>query len=120
MDVLLERIPSLIEDLEGMRRRPDMYIGKIESKSMEYYVSGFRLAAHTCAKSKYLEKYRRIVEEVAYDRGWTMTPDFVKSIRASGLSEKEIIEEMLSVEIESWKRLAALISSKESDSTSLG
>jgi len=49
-----------------------------------------------------------------------MTPDFVKSIRASGLSEKEIIEEMLSVEIDSWKRLAALISSYESDSTSLG
>jgi hypothetical protein len=49
-----------------------------------------------------------------------MTMDFVKSIRASGLSEKEIIEEMLTVEIESWKRLAAIISGNESDSTSLG
>jgi hypothetical protein len=49
-----------------------------------------------------------------------MTPDFVKSIRARGLSEKEIIEEMLIVEIELWKRLAALISSNELDSTSLG
>jgi hypothetical protein len=47
-----------------------------------------------------------------------MTPDFVNSIRASGLSEKEIIEEMLTVEIESWKRLAALISSNEPGSTS--
>jgi len=120
MDVLLERIPSLIEDLEGMRRRPEMYIGKIESKSMEHYVWRFRQGAHTCDKSKYFEKYLRIVEEVAYDHGWTMTPDFVKSIRASGLSEKEIIEEMLTVEIESWKRFAALISSNESNPTNLG
>ena len=44
-----------------------------------------------------------------------MTPDFVKSIRASGLSEKEIIEEMLTIEIESWKRLVALIPNNESD-----
>jgi hypothetical protein len=46
--------------------------------------------------------------------------DFVKEIRTRGLPEKEIIEEMLNVEIESWKRLAALISGNESDSTSLG
>ena len=59
--------------------------------------------------------FTRIVEEVAYDLGWTMTPDFVKSIRASGLSEKEIIEEMLTIEIESWKRLVALIPNNESD-----
>jgi hypothetical protein len=120
MDVLLERIPSLIDALDHMRHRPDMHIGKIESKSMEHYVRGFRQGAHTCAKSKYFEKYLRIVEEVAYDRGWTMTMVFVKSIRASGLSEKEIIEEMLAVGIESWKRLAAIISGDESDSTSLG
>jgi hypothetical protein len=49
-----------------------------------------------------------------------MTPDFVKSIRARGLSEKEIIEEMLIVEFESWKRLAALISGNGQNSTSLG
>jgi hypothetical protein len=70
---------------------------------------------------KYWEKYLRIVEQVAYDRGWPMDLGFVKSIRASGLSEKEIIEEMLFVEIESWKRLAALIASdKKSYSASPG
>jgi len=103
-----------------MKRRPDMCIGKIESKSMEHYVCGFRQGVHIFGKIRYFEKYLRIVEEVAYERGWTMTPDFVKWIRASGLSEKEIIEEMLTVEIESWKRLAALISGNESGSTSLG
>src|SRR5215510_8097587 len=118
MDVLLERIPSIIDALEGVRRRPEMYIGKIESESMQHYVWGFRQAAHLCAKWSYFEKYLRIVEKVAYDRGWPMILDFVKSIRARGLSEKEIIEEMLIVEIESWKRLAALISSNESGSTS--
>jgi hypothetical protein len=97
-----------------------MHIGKIKSESMDHYLWGFRQAAHLCAKWKYFEKHRSIVEEVAYDRGWPMTIDFVKSIRARGLSEKEIIEEMLIVEIESWKRLAALISSKESGSTGLG
>jgi hypothetical protein len=120
MDVLLERIPSIIDALEGMRRRPQVHIGKIESKSLEQYLGGFREAAHLFAYMKYWEKYLRIVEEVAYDRGWPMTMDFVKSIRASGLSEKEIIGEMLIIEIESWKRLAALISSNESGSTSLG
>ena len=102
MDVLLERIPSIVKEFEAVRRRPDIFIGKIESKSMEHYICGFRWGAHHCAyMKKYLEKHRRIVEQVAYDRGWTMTPEFVKSIRTSGLSEKEIIEEMLSVEIES-------------------
>jgi hypothetical protein len=113
-------IPSLIEKLESVRRRPHVHIGKIESKSLQHYLWGFREAAHLFAHMKYWEKYLRIVEEVAYDRWWTMTPDFVKSIRARGLSEKEIIEEMLIVEFESWKRLTALISSNESNSTSLG
>jgi hypothetical protein len=120
MDVLLERIPSIIKELEAVKRRPDMCIGEIESKSMEHYVWGFRQGAHIFGKIRFFEKYLRIVEEVAYERGWPMVPDFVKSIRACGLSEKEIIEEMLIVEIESWKRLAALISSNESGSTSLG
>ncbi len=121
MDVLLERIPSIIDALEGIRRRPSMYIGKIESKSLEHYVWGFRQGAHLCAKRSYFEKYLRIVEEVAYDRGWPMRLDFVKSIRARGLSEEEVIEEMLIIEIESWKRLATLISSdKESGSPRLG
>ncbi|MGH9879197.1 MAG: immunity protein TriTu family protein, partial [Nitrososphaerales archaeon] len=121
MDVLLERIPSLIEELERIRLRPHVHISKIESESLRDYLSGFREAAHLFAYMKYWEKYLRIVEQVAYDRGWPMVLDFVKSIRASGLSEKEIIEEMLFVEIESWKRLAALIpSDKKSDSASLG
>ncbi len=120
MDVLLERIPSIIDALEAVRRRPDMYIGEIESKSMDHYIWGFRQAAHLYGKRGYFEKHRRIVEEVAYDRGWPMRVDFVKWIGESGLSEKEIIEEMLIVEIEAWKRLATLISGNESNSTSLG
>jgi hypothetical protein len=120
MDVLLERIPSLIEKLEYVMRRPHIYINKIESEFMEHYLRGFRGVAHLFADMKYWEKYLRIVEQVAYDRGWPGSLDFVKSIRTRGLSEKEIIEEMLSVEIESWKRLAMLISGNEPNSTSLG
>jgi len=67
-----------------------------------------------------VEKYLRIVGEVAYDRDWPMRLDFVKSIRARGLPEGEIIEEMLIIEIESCKRLATLISGNESGSTSHG
>ena len=119
MDVLLERIPALIAKLENVMRRPQIYIGKIESKSLEHYLQGFRDVAHLFAYMKYWEKYLRIVEEVAYDRGWPGSLDFVKEIRTRGLSEKEIIEEMLAVEIESWKRLATLISGIESDSISL-
>jgi|SRR5262245_5517566 len=121
MDVLLERIPSLIRELENVRRRPHVHIGKIESTSLQHYLWGFREAAHLFTHMKYWEKYLRIIEEVAYDRGWPGSLSFVKSIRTRGLSEKEIIEEMLTVEIESWKRLAALIASdKKSDSASLG
>jgi hypothetical protein len=120
MDVLFERIPSLIRELENVRRRPHVHIGKIESTSLQHYLWGFREAAHLFAYMKYWEKYLRIIEGVAYDRGWPGSLDFVKSIRTRGLSEKEIVEEMLIIEIESWKRLAALISSNESDSTSLG
>jgi hypothetical protein len=119
MDVLLERIPALIAKLENVMRRPQIYIGKIESKSLEHYLQGFRDAAHLFAYMKYWEKYLRIVEKVAYDRGWPGSLDFVKEIRTRGLSEKEIIEEMLAVEIESWKRLDTLISGNESDSISL-
>jgi hypothetical protein len=120
MDVLLERIPSLIEKLEYVMRRPHIYINKIESEFMEHYLREFRDVAHLFAEMRYWEKYLRIVEEVAYDRGWPGSLDFVKEIRTRGLSEKEIIEEMLAVEIESWKRLAALISGNEPNSTSLG
>src|SRR5262245_9190922 len=70
MDVLLERIPLLIEKLENVMRRPHIYIGKIESKSLEHYLRGFGDAAHLFAHVKYIEKHLRIVEQVAYDRGW--------------------------------------------------
>jgi len=68
---------------------------------------------------KYWEKSLHIVGQVAYDRGWPMNVDFAKEIRTRSLPEKAIIEEMLIIEVESWKRLAALIiSGDESNSTS--
>jgi len=62
MEVLLQRIPALIGELENVRRRPHVHIGKIESKSLEHYLWGFREAAHLFAYMKYLEKYLRIIE----------------------------------------------------------
>jgi hypothetical protein len=51
MDVFFERIPSLIDVLEGMRRRPDMYIGEIESNSDRALISalGVNILKSTCA-----------------------------------------------------------------------
>jgi hypothetical protein len=119
--MLVERIPSLIEKLENIRRRPQVTIGKIESELLEQHLWGFREAAHIFAHMKYWEQHLRIVEQVAYDRGWIMNLSFPDDIRTRGLSEEEIIEEILIIEIESWKRLAALINAgNESDSKSLG
>jgi hypothetical protein len=113
MNILVERVDAFIEKLENIRRRPQVTIGKIKSESLEHYLWGFREAAHCFAYMKYWEKYLGIVEQVAYERGWPMNLDFVKTIRTKGLSETEIIEEMLIIEIESWKRLAALIASHD-------
>jgi hypothetical protein len=109
MDVLAKQIPSLIDKLENIKRRPQVTIGKIESKLLQQYLWGFREAAHLFAHMRYWEKYLAIVEQVAYGRGWPMNLSFTEAIREKGLAEKEIIEEMLIIEIESWKRLSALI-----------
>jgi hypothetical protein len=111
MHILVERVDALIRKLENIRSRPQVTIGAIESKSLEHYLWGFREAAHLIAYMEYWEKYLRIVEHVAYERGWPMNLSFVEIIRKKGLSEQDIIEEMLIIEIESWKRLAALIAS---------
>ncbi len=92
----------LLGTLEGLRRRPEMYIiGKNNVEALLSFLYGmFTLCSHLTGfdRSTFLE--------IAKRRGWQESPrGVVPSMREAGLSEEEIVKELIEIEIAAYKQL---------------
>src|SRR5215203_1010802 len=101
MDV--QRIDLIIERLEAVRERPMMYLGELDRTRVTAFFHGFYLALGIYEKqTPGLDLLRS-----AYSAGgWNFNamgpiPDMI----SKGLSPTEIVDEMISAQIDSWKLL---------------
>ena len=95
-----DKIRVILEAFQHMREKTGMYFSTV--KMAESYLRGFRTASAICLDLPASMKAR---VEVVTERGWTSTSQGPwNEMREQGLDDAAIIDEMLSIEIEVWKR----------------
>lgn len=98
-------IDTLIERLETVRRRPGMFIGRISVDTVQAYLSGFGEACIGFGFGKLysLDTLREVIEK----RGWEFgSQGGLPSMRAKGLTEPLIADELIAIEIDVLKAIA--------------
>jgi|RhiMetdeSRZDD1v2_1073273.scaffolds.fasta_scaffold157749_2 hypothetical protein len=102
-------IPEMIRTLEFVKEKPHMFVADNPVTSMECFLFGFRSGCYANTDINSL-KHKNTIDEVTIERGWHFSPVPVSiEMRKRGLSDEEIIEELLTIEIEAWRRMESLV-----------
>ena len=106
-----EKINELLDVLQFMREKPRMFFSGVEAGNN--FLRGFNIAAGLCLD---LPSDDDIRGKVTTEKGWTWSslPPW-SEMKEQGLDDTAIIDEMLSIEIEVWKRLLANLDSQASE-----
>lgn len=97
----VKRIITLFTEHVG--KRPGVFILKVEPEYLWTFLIGFHMATYTVGLNNNLQPF---YEKVAWERGrWALSARAPYEVmRESGLNDAEIIQEMIAIEIEAWKR----------------
>jgi hypothetical protein len=94
------KINALRELLQFMREKSGMFFSTVSQA--DSHLRGFKIASKICLD---LPDSTRFYATVITEHGWTWTSDGPwKEMREKGMDDTAIIDEMLSIEIEVWKR----------------
>jgi hypothetical protein len=100
-----ERIKALIELLEAVRPVPHTYMIRHDTELAEAFLSGLRRTAERLLGVSSSGELRcRVWEERGWQRG-ARGP--VLSMQREGLTHEAIVDELIAIEIEVWKRVVA-------------
>lgn len=99
-----EQTEKLIELLEHIRLRPGMYTGMgYEPEKIDLLLLGIRLGQMVLGFNT------SIYGEVVHNRGWEYKPvGLVVEMRKTGYSDEAIVNELIDIEIEVYKRFYRL------------
>jgi hypothetical protein len=106
-----EKKKEVIEFLEHIKARPKMYIGRLDSEAMDCFIWAFNFGCLLMrndlkAISKADKKMSEMREQYILERGWYKgCKGLPVELRKKGLSEEEIIQGLVEIEIEIWKNL---------------
>jgi hypothetical protein len=93
---------EILRFLEAFRKRKPMYIGKVEVRAAELFLAGFLAGCGACGFPGSWEKWR----DAAAARGWKRSPlGPVPEMRDRGMSEEEIIDELITIHAEVVRRV---------------
>jgi len=96
-----EQLDILLRVLENFRVRPTLYIGDDDPRKASIFLMGFK-----CGMGMRLDKDYEIQETVFARRGWRFSATGVLSSQMTerGMSNIEMIDELVSIEIEMLKQ----------------
>jgi hypothetical protein len=106
-----EKKKEVITFLEHVKNRPKMYIGKLDAEKMDCFIWAFNfgcLLIKNDEKSlnKEGKKMSEMREQYILERGWYQgCKGLVVELRKKGLSEEEIIQGLVEIEVEIWKNI---------------
>lgn len=99
----LPRLSFVLEVLKSVRSRKAMYLQELTVRSAEDFLSGFRTGCFARGLAVAPEIHQRAMAE----RGWECSAALPSlQMRARGLSEEAIIDELFAIEIDCFERLA--------------
>jgi hypothetical protein len=101
-----KRLASMLDILEHMRKRPDMWIGSRSVSSVNTFLTGFDLASQIFAPEF---DSKAVYREIVASRGWeAASPQPVwHQMQEQGFKEQAIVDEILTIEYEVWKKIAS-------------
>ena len=93
----------LIATIQHLLERPDMYLGNFTSAAAENFCMGINVALNACGVNLPQSLHRKPLQS----RGWDITSTGgLDLMREQGLSDKQIAEELLHVQIARLELLA--------------
>src|SRR5690349_19558364 len=99
------KLDALVRRLEEVRQRPWFWLGRVEPELATVFLFGITECMGVMIGS---DLTREIRWQVVAERGWkggSRGPSF--HMRAAGLSEEAIVDELFAIEIEVWRRVTA-------------
>ena len=88
---------KLISQLREVQKRPEMYIGDLDSRSMRSFLVGYLVAQSALGVREAGLDRHKIIES----RGWKVRAvGPVPEMRERGLTEREIVTELIEIEID--------------------
>lgn len=100
-----EKIERIIEQLENIKTRPAMCIGNTEDvEALIHFFHGYSAAIFIIEGDRMptLDVYH----ETQRRRGWQISAlGIVPEMKEKGFSDAEIVQELITIEIEAWKTL---------------
>ncbi len=103
-------IEKLLESLEVVRQRPRLFFGE-DAPPVLNFLWGFNLA---CEAAEIDKSYRDMYLKIQMERNWQVNALHpVDHMMRQGFTKDEIIQEALTLEIETWKRLLAELPNNE-------
>lgn len=96
----IEVVDNIIEWFENIRIRPKMFFGEANYETVTNGLYWFRMAFRHLA----FDTDPKI--DVGKERGWESNArGYWHHFQRKGLSEEEMADELIAIEIESWKKL---------------
>jgi hypothetical protein len=101
---MMSQATQILELLEYVRERKEMYFSPIDGKAVADTLYGFKLGCLACG----VENPHLVRDKVIEERGWALNAlGLENQFREQGMSESQIADEILVIEIETWRRVAA-------------
>lgn len=97
----------IIEFLESVRKRPQMYIEELDAQLMECFINGFIVGCFASSKDERFNILHSLAKsEALAHRGWNIGAHSLgKKMAESGMLDEAIIDELLAIEIDTWRRV---------------
>lgn len=101
---MTQQIANIIHYLETVRQKPGMFLN---DQTPHSFLLGFDCAAVALGLAKEVEQKRELYRKIVVERGWeyNLARHLSSELEEQGLSYTQIIDEVLQIEIEAWKRL---------------
>jgi len=99
----MQSLEKIIQALQLFQKGKEMYVHPLDVTAVENYLTGFRGACSACG----VEIPRKLRQQVIETRGWKHSASGpAPQMKAKGLSDPAIMDALIEIEIEQFRRLA--------------
>jgi hypothetical protein len=99
-------ITRIIDDLEQLKKYPNMYLQPVNAETLVSFLIGLERGVFLLSESVMFNDFADARREVNKNKGWESRGVSVYSeMRLKNIPEKDIIQEIITIDIEKWKLL---------------
>ena len=100
---------NIVEQLQKVNDQPDKFLGDTDPANLLMWLEGFNTACGVFGFQQGYVHHDAILKLVAMERGWEYrSTGLVSEMQERRMRDELIIEEILTIEIETWKRTYGL------------